>query len=109
MEEYKFERVPKKSLTSATKIPTQHSKYEMSAVIIKDISLTAIQIMFAVMMGQVFQRKCVSGRTILIRPADTFGKTYLKENSRHTKFFSYLFCLVEVILRLFFLVVEYIN
>lgn len=54
MEEYEFERVPKKSVTSATKIPTQHSKYEMSAVIIKDISLTAIQIMFAVMMGQVF-------------------------------------------------------
>lgn len=54
MEEYKFERVPKKSVTSATKIPTQHSKCEMSPVIIKDISLIAIQMMFAVMMGQVF-------------------------------------------------------
>jgi len=65
----------------------------MSVVTITAISLTEIKMTVAVMMGQVYERKPESGSAVLVRPDDTFGKSYLEETSRHTNSSSDLFCI----------------
>lgn len=60
---------------------------------IRATSLIAIEIMVAVMMGKVSERKPLSG-SVVLTPMDIFVKSNLKQTSRYTNSLSDFFCIV---------------
>lgn len=82
MKEPKFEKVPNESGTLLAKSPSQHSTRAVSVLMIGAVSLTKTERRVVVMMGQAYERSPESGSSGFITPADIFGKSCLKLNSR---------------------------